>query len=65
MDDYFHCEHCKEQLLPESEKLTLDEVVCGGDNAIKHKHDKLKDMQQRMEVITFYSVRNLFPNLGA
>ncbi|EEC68822.1 hypothetical protein OsI_37389 [Oryza sativa Indica Group] len=49
MDDYFHCEHCKEQLLPESEKLTLDEVVCGGDNAIKHKHDKLKDMQQRME----------------
>uniref|UniRef100_A0A0E0FN09 Transcription initiation factor IIE subunit alpha N-terminal domain-containing protein n=1 Tax=Oryza nivara TaxID=4536 RepID=A0A0E0FN09_ORYNI len=49
MDDYFHCEHCKGELRPESEKLTLDEIVCGGGNAIKHTHDKLKDMQQRME----------------
>ena len=65
MDDYFHCEHCKGELRPESEKLTLDEIVCGGGNAIKHTHDKLKDMHQRMEVITFYSVRNLLPNLGA
>uniref|UniRef100_A0A0D9XWN8 Transcription initiation factor IIE subunit alpha N-terminal domain-containing protein n=1 Tax=Leersia perrieri TaxID=77586 RepID=A0A0D9XWN8_9ORYZ len=40
-DDCFHCEHCNRELL-ESEEFV-------GDNAKKHSHDKLKDMQKRME----------------
>ncbi|KAG8089096.1 hypothetical protein GUJ93_ZPchr0011g28272 [Zizania palustris] len=49
MDDSFHCEHCNGELLPENENLLLEELLYGGDNSRKHKHDKLKNMQERME----------------
>ncbi|KAL5204226.1 hypothetical protein ABZP36_009097 [Zizania latifolia] len=49
MDDSFHCEHCNGEVLPENENLELEELMDGGDNSRKHKRDKLKNMQQRME----------------
>ena len=49
-DEYFHCETCNGELVAESDKLASEEMGDGDDNVRKRRHEKLKDMQQRIEV---------------
>ncbi|KAG6492800.1 hypothetical protein ZIOFF_047767 [Zingiber officinale] len=48
-DEYFHCENCNGELVAESEKLAAEQLGDGDDNARKRRHEKLKDMYQKME----------------
>ena len=50
-DEYFHCETCNGELVAESDKLASEEMGDGDDNVRKRRREKLKDMQQRIEVI--------------
>ncbi|CAL4888221.1 unnamed protein product [Urochloa decumbens] len=49
MDEYFHCESCNGELVAESDKLASEEMGDGIDNVRKRKHEKLKDMLQRID----------------
>lgn len=49
-DEYFHCESCNGVLVAESDKLAIQDLGDGDDNARKHRHDKIKDMLSKMEV---------------
>lgn len=49
-DDYFHCETCNGELVAVSDKLASEETGDGEDNVRKCRSDKLKDMQQRIDV---------------
>ncbi|KAG6416945.1 hypothetical protein SASPL_124386 [Salvia splendens] len=49
-DEYFHCESCNGVLVAESDKLVIQDLGDGDDNARKHRHDKIKDMLSKMEV---------------
>ncbi|XP_023006507.1 general transcription factor IIE subunit 1-like [Cucurbita maxima] len=50
-DEYFHCENCNGELVAESDKLAAAQGGGDGDdNARKRRHEKLKDMLQKMEV---------------
>ncbi|XP_022987307.1 general transcription factor IIE subunit 1-like [Cucurbita maxima] len=49
-DEYFHCENCNGELVAESDKLAAAQGGDGDDNARKRRHEKLKDMLQKMEV---------------
>ena len=49
-DEYFHCERCNGELVAESDKLAAEEMGDGDDNAKRRRHEKLKDMLQKMEV---------------
>lgn len=49
-DEYFHCENCNGELVAESDKLAAVQGGDGDDNARKRRHEKLKDMLQKMEV---------------
>lgn len=56
-DEYFHCENCNGELVAESDKLAAVQGVDGDDNVRKRRHEKLKDMLQKMEVwILFFNV---------
>ncbi|KAA0058049.1 general transcription factor IIE subunit 1 [Cucumis melo var. makuwa] len=48
-DEYFHCENCNGELVAESDKLAAVQGGDGDDNARKRRHEKLKDMLQKME----------------
>lgn len=48
-DEYFHCERCNGELVAESDKLAAEEMGDGDDNAKRRRHEKLKDMLQKME----------------
>ncbi|CAA6654773.1 unnamed protein product [Spirodela intermedia] len=48
-DDYFHCENCDGELVAESEKIAAEEMGDGEDSSRKRRHEKLKDMLQKME----------------
>uniref|UniRef100_A0A804PBH9 HTH TFE/IIEalpha-type domain-containing protein n=1 Tax=Zea mays TaxID=4577 RepID=A0A804PBH9_MAIZE len=49
-DEYFHCETCNGELVAEDDKLASEEMGDGDDNVRKRRREKLKDMQQRIEV---------------
>ncbi|CAL5022262.1 unnamed protein product [Urochloa decumbens] len=49
MDEYFHCESCSGELVAESDKLASEEMGDGIDNVRKRKHEKLKEMLQRID----------------
>ncbi|TKY73235.1 General transcription factor IIE subunit 1 [Spatholobus suberectus] len=49
-DDDFHCESCNGKLEVESDKFAAQEGGDGDDNARRRRHEKLKDMLQKMEV---------------
>ncbi|XP_027332502.1 general transcription factor IIE subunit 1-like isoform X1 [Abrus precatorius] len=49
-DDDFHCENCNGRLEVESDKFAAQEGGDGDDNARRRRHEKLKDMLQKMEV---------------
>lgn len=50
-DDDFHCESCNGKLEVESDKFVAQEGGDGDENARRRRHEKLKDMLQKMEVI--------------
>lgn len=50
-DDDFHCESCNGKLEVESDKFVVQEGADGDDNARRRRHEKLKDMLQKMEVL--------------
>lgn len=52
-DEYFHCENCNGELVAETDKLGVQEVVDGDDNARRRRREKLKDMLQNIEVFLF------------
>ncbi|XP_057792470.1 uncharacterized protein LOC131009223 [Salvia miltiorrhiza] len=49
-DEYFHCESCNGVLVAESDKLAVQDLGDGDDNARKRRHEKIKDMLSKMEV---------------
>ncbi|BAT79792.1 uncharacterized protein HKW66_Vig0085930 [Vigna angularis] len=49
-DDDFHCESCNGKLEVESDKFVVQEAADGDDNARRRRHEKLKDMLQKMEI---------------
>ncbi|KAK7354312.1 hypothetical protein VNO80_19771 [Phaseolus coccineus] len=49
-DDDFHCESCNGKLEVESDKFVVQEGADGDDNARRRRHEKLKDMLQKMEI---------------
>ncbi|OAY36125.1 general transcription factor IIE subunit 1 [Manihot esculenta] len=49
-DECFHCESCNGELVAESDKLAAQEVGDADDNAKRRRHEKLKDVLQKMEV---------------
>ncbi|KAL9314347.1 hypothetical protein ACSQ67_019799 [Phaseolus vulgaris] len=49
-DDDFHCESCNGKLEVESDKFVVQEGPDGDDNARRRRHEKLKDMLQKMEI---------------
>lgn len=49
-DDYFHCENCNGELVAERDKIAAEEMGGGEDSSRKGRHEKLKDMLQKMEV---------------
>lgn len=57
-DDDFHCESCNGKLEVESDKFVAQEGGDGDENARRRRHEKLKDMLQKMEV--FYDFTMLF-----
>ncbi|KAG5066442.1 General transcription factor IIE subunit 1 [Glycine max] len=48
-DDDFHCESCNGKLEVESDKFVAQEGGDGDENARRWRHEKLKDMLQKME----------------
>lgn len=48
-DELFHCEVCNGELVADSEKLTVQDVGDGDDNARKRKRDKIEDILKKME----------------
>lgn len=48
-DDYFHCGSCNGVLVAESDKLAVQDLGDGDDNARKRRHEKIKDMLSKME----------------
>lgn len=57
-DDDFHCESCNGKLEVENDKFVAQEGGDGDENARRWRHEKLKDMLQKMEV--FYDFTMLF-----
>jgi len=51
-DEYFQCENCNGEVVPESDKFAAEEMGDGSDNAKRQQREKLKDMFQKMEVRT-------------
>lgn len=49
-DEDFHCESCNGKLEVESDKIAAQEGGDVDDNARRRRHEKLKDMLQKMEV---------------
>ncbi|XP_058006439.1 uncharacterized protein LOC110671881 isoform X2 [Hevea brasiliensis] len=49
-DECFHCESCNGELVAESDKLAAQEGGDADDNARRRRHEKLKDVLQKMEV---------------
>ncbi|PIA63502.1 hypothetical protein AQUCO_00201090v1 [Aquilegia coerulea] len=49
-DEYFHCENCDAILVAESDKLASDDMGDGDDKARARRHEKLKDILQKMDV---------------
>lgn len=48
-DEYFQCENCNGEVVPESDKFAAEEMGDGSDNAKRQQREKLKDMFQKME----------------
>ncbi|KAL3016194.1 hypothetical protein AAZX31_06G199600 [Glycine max] len=48
-DDDFHCESCNGKLEVENDKFVAQEGGDGDENARRRRHEKLKDMLQKME----------------
>lgn len=48
-DEYFHCESCNGELVVESDKIAMQDMGDGDDNARRRRREKLKDMLQKME----------------
>ncbi|KAG5049339.1 hypothetical protein JHK85_010442 [Glycine max] len=51
-DDDFHCESCNGKLEVESDKFVAQEGGDGDENARRWRHEKLKDMLQKMEKLS-------------
>lgn len=56
-DENFHCENCNAELVAESDKLAAVELGDGDgeDNARRRRHEKLKELLEKMDVSTSYS----------
>ncbi|EPS59132.1 hypothetical protein M569_15678, partial [Genlisea aurea] len=48
-DEYFHCESCNTILVAETDKLTVQDLGDGDDNARRRRNENLKAMLKKME----------------